>query len=52
MTEGLFPAGLGFAATIVCLLSLGKGSFLVAAMAAMLVCFFLRYHLTEGGQKA
>ncbi|MBR4080726.1 MAG: AzlC family ABC transporter permease [Clostridia bacterium] len=46
--EGLFPLLLGLAATILSLLLVGKSGFLIAAMAAMLACFFLRFSITEG----
>lgn len=45
--EGLFPLLLGLAATILSLLLVGKDGFLVAAMSAMLACFFLKYRAEE-----
>ena len=52
MAEGLFPLALGLAATVLSLLLVGKSGFLVAAMAAMLACFFLKYMTAERGRAA
>ena len=41
--DAVFPTALGLVSTLVSLLLVGTSGFLVAAMAAMLVCFFLRY---------
>ena len=48
--DALFPTLLGFGATLACLLIVGSGSFLVAAMLVMLVCFYARYRTVEGGR--
>jgi len=50
--EGLFPAILGFLSTLICLLTIGKSNFLVAAMACMLICFFLHYNKAKEADKA
>ena len=50
--DALFPTLLGFISTLVCLMAVGTSGFLVAAMAAMLVCFYLRYLTVKGGHKA
>ena len=52
LSEALFPLLLGFVATVVSLLTVGKSSFLIAAMAAMLCCFFMQYRLTERRRSA
>lgn len=52
LSEALFPLLLGFVATVVSLLTVGKSSFLITAMAAMLCCFFMQYQLTEGRRSA
>lgn len=52
LADGAFPLALGLGATLLCLLLVGKSGFLLAAMAAMLACFFLRYTLTEGRRAA
>lgn len=52
LLDAAFPAVLGFAATLGSLLIVGKESFLLAAMAVMLGCFFLRYRLEKGGAAA
>lgn len=49
--EGLFPALLGLISTVLCLVTIGTKNFLVASMACMLVCFFLRY-TTLGKEEA
>lgn len=52
LSEALFPLLLGLCATFVSLLAVGKSGFLIAAMAAMLCCFFMQYQLTEGRRSA
>ena len=52
LVDALFPAALGFFATLISLLVVGKDSFLLMAMALMLGCFFLRYHSLKGGARA
>lgn len=53
LKDMLFPAVLGFAATLGSLFVVGKDSFLLATMALMLGCFFLRYQLErKGGVRA
>ena len=41
--DALFPLLLGLCSTALCLVLLGKESFLIGAMACMLVCFLLQY---------
>ena len=45
--DAVFPLLLGGVATVLCLLLVGKSSFLLAAMAVMMACFFLRYRMEE-----
>ena len=52
LTEALFPLLLGLVATMTSLLAVGKSSFLIAAMAAMLCCFFMQYMLSERRRSA
>lgn len=52
LSDGAFPLALGLGATLLCLVLVGKNGFLLAAMAAMLACFFLRYRMTEGRRTA
>lgn len=51
LMDAVFPTMLGFASTIICLLLLGASSFLIGAMGCMLVCFFIRFHMTEGVER-
>ena len=52
LADGVFPLALGLGATLLCLVLVGKSGFLLAAMAAMLACFFLRYTFAERGRAA
>ena len=52
LADAAFPALLGMVATLGSLLIVGKDSFLLAAMALMLGCFFLRYQAVKGGVHA
>ena len=46
LSGALFPALLGVCTTLICLIAAGTGSFMLWAMAAMLLCFFADYLIT------
>ncbi len=50
--EAALPLLLGAGGTLLCLLLVGKSSFLLASMALMLLCFFGQYRMEQGGQAA
>ncbi len=48
--EAALPLLLGAGGTLLCLLLVGKSSFLLVSMALMLLCFFGQYRMERGGQ--
>ena len=52
LTDVLFAPLVGFFGTLGCLLLAGKESFLLFAMAIILVGFFLRYRTEDRGKAA
>ena len=52
MKDAVIPLVLGAGGTLLCLMIVGKSSFLLASMALMLVCFFGQYRLEQGRKAA
>lgn len=51
LSRAVYPLILGLGTTILCLLLMGKESFLIGAMACMLVCFLLQYVIESGRRR-